>query len=159
VPHVSLIISAPSRWCSISATHVLGRGIFPPWPLPRLSLPLCWPPFLLMLRGLRSWIGRPCVSSLRSPILLFRPLPVFAVASASACYFLDSLGNCFYRSACNSCSVEGRSLCLASWSVSNRDYFPLSCSRRFSRCSISGVKGIGSLPLMSLDPDVFEKPR
>ena len=81
---------------------------------------------------------------------------LLAAASAAAACFLISLLACFSRCCCSSCSVDGSWRCPVKCSVSRRACLPLSGSRRSSRCRISGVRGIGSLPLLPLEPDVAE---
>jgi len=49
---------------------------------------------------------------------------------------------------CNSSSVQGRLLCPVRCSVKSLACFPLSGSSLSRRCSISGVNGIGSLPML-----------
>ncbi len=71
-----------------------------------------------------------------------RELPCCRFISFSA--FLSS-------SFCSSCSVLGRVLCLVRCFVRIRACFPLSGSRRSSSSKISGVRGIGSLPLFPLE--------
>ena len=75
----------------------------------------------------------------------------FVDISAAACCLLISqfafLSICFW----SSYSVQRSVLCLVRCSVRSRACFPLSGSRRSIRSSISGVRGIGPLPLLSLE--------
>ena len=78
---------------------------------------------------------------------------LLANASAVACCFRCSFCAFFSNCACSSCSVVGSRRCHVRCSVSILACFPLSISRRSSRCRMPGVRGIGSLPLLPRDPD------
>jgi hypothetical protein len=73
---------------------------------------------------------------------------LFAAASAAACCLLCSLAARLSKWVCSSSSVDGRLLCPVRCSVRSLACFPLSGSSLSRSCSISGVSGIGSLPLL-----------
>ncbi len=76
---------------------------------------------------------------------------MLAAASAAAYCRFSSFSAFLSSSFCSSCSVQGRVLCPVRCSVRSRACFPLSGSRRSSSSRISGVRGIGSLPLLPLE--------
>ncbi len=83
--------------------------------------------------------------------------PLLAVASAVACCFMCSFCARFSNCACSSCSVTSSSRCLAIYFVNIIGCLPLYGSKRSSRCSVSGVRGIGSRPRLprDLNPTLF----
>ncbi len=80
-----------------------------------------------------------------------------AASSAACCRFISFFAFLSIRF-CSSCSVLGRVLCHVRCSVRSRACFPLSGSRRSMSCKISGVRGIGSLPLLPLELEAVEDP-
>ena len=74
-----------------------------------------------------------------------------AAASAAACCRFSSFSDFLFSNFCISCSVQGRVLCHVRCSVRSRACFPLSGSRRSRSSRISGVREIGSLPLLLLE--------
>ena len=129
----------------LSLRHMLPqllRGLLP------LSLLLLVPHSLLRPRSivvLRMRGGFFFISAYSTALL--------AAASAATCSFRCSFCAFFSNCACSSCSVAGSRRCLARCSVSILACFPLSGSMQFSRCRMSGVRGIGSLSLPPRDPD------
>jgi hypothetical protein len=74
---------------------------------------------------------------------------LLAAAFAATCCLLSSLAARLSRYVWSSDYVEGSVICPVKCSVRSLACFPLSGSNLSKRCRISGVSGIGSLPLMS----------
>ena len=79
-----------------------------------------------------------------------------ATAYAAACCRLTSFSTFLSISFCSSCSVQGSVLCPVRCSARRRACFPLSGSRRSSRRKMSGVRGMGSLPLLPFALDAAD---
>jgi hypothetical protein len=73
-----------------------------------------------------------------------------AASGAAYCRWI-SMSAFLSNSICSSSSTQGSVLWPVRYSVRSRACFPLSGSRRSRRSSISGVRGIDSLPLLTLE--------
>jgi len=91
-----------------------------------------------------------CAASAASWSALSWSAAAFASASAATCCLLSSFAARLSMCVWSSASVEGKVRCHAMCSVRSLACFLFSGSSLSRRCSISGVSGIGSLPLLFL---------
>ena len=128
------IVSPTPNAVACAATHATIASSFVA-PAARDVAIACWPM---------------CAASASSCSALSWSADAFAAASAATYCLLSSLAARLSRCVWSSTSVEGSVLCHVKCSVRSLAYFPLSGSSLSRRCSISGVSGIGSLPLLLL---------
>jgi len=103
-------------------------------PLARVVAIACWP---MCAAIAASWSA-----------LSWYVATLLASASAATCCLLSSHATRLSRCVWSSNFVEGNVLCPVKCSARSLACFSLSGSRLSRRCSISGVNGIGSLPLL-----------